>query len=351
MPVITLTDKYNCRYNPAKRLCQHRILILWFAFVPALAGVHDVTPAIAPDILTFDELVVLSDTDRPPAPLAEKVERLLTTPFVDNEASIANVEPHRPVVQGIGPVVRVVSWNIERGLNFDLIRLAFSDPEGFRKIALERGKPWQEQIDLELRTLQDADIILLNEVDLGMKRTDYRDVARDLARALKMNYAFGVEFLEVDRLDDLGLKNVQLEDSGLARKMQEELNPDRARYLGLHGNAILSRYPIRNARIARLPVCHDWYRTEKAAISRLEQGKRFASNKIFLERIDREVRQGGRMALIADLGIPEVPGGVATVVGIHLENKCKPACRAKQMDSLLSQIKEVDHPVIMGGRF
>ena len=160
---------------------------------PALAGVHDVTPAIAPDILTFDELVVLSDTDRPPAPLAEKVERLLTTPFVDNEASIANVEPHRPVVQGIGPVVRVVSWNIERGLNFDLIRLAFSDPEGFRKIALERGKPWQEQIDLELRTLQDADIILLNEVDLGMKRTDYRDVARDLARALKMNYAFGVD--------------------------------------------------------------------------------------------------------------------------------------------------------------
>src|SRR6185437_6201595 len=81
---------------------------------------------------------------------------------------------------------------------------------------------------------------------------------------------------------------VQLEDSELAKQMQEELKADPARYRGLHGNAILSRYPIKHARIYRLPVCHDWYLREKAAISQLEKGKRIGANKIFLERIDRK---------------------------------------------------------------
>jgi hypothetical protein len=141
-------------------------------------------------------------------------------------------------VDAIGPVVRIASWNIERGLNFDHIRLALSDPDGFRQAALRRGAldtNKQAQIDRQLRTLRDADIILLNEVDLGMKRTDYRDVARDLAHALGMNYVFGVEFVEVDRLDDLGLESVQLEDPNLIHKMREELKPDPA-VEGVHEN-------------------------------------------------------------------------------------------------------------------
>jgi endonuclease/exonuclease/phosphatase family metal-dependent hydrolase len=325
------------------------ISIFWFALLPLAAGVHDYAPAIAPELLRFDELVALSNADRPPAPLGDKLERLLKTPFIDNEAAAHNAKPHKPSVEGVGRVVRVVSWNIERGLNFDLIRLAFSDSEGFRQAVLQRGKPWKEQVNRQLEALQGADIILLNEADDGNKRTDYRDVARDLAHALGMNYAFGVEFVEVDRLEDLGLEPPQLEDSELARRMQEDLKPDPGRYRGLHGNAILSRYPIRNAQIVRLPVCHDWYRTEKEEISRLEQGKRFASNKIFLARIEREVRRGGRMALVADLSIPELPGGVATVVSIHLENKCKPECRTKQMDTLLSEIGNRENPIIIGG--
>jgi hypothetical protein len=164
-----------------------------------------------------------------------------------------------------------------------------------------------------------------------------------------MNYVFGVEFVEVDRLDDLGLQQVELNDPALTPQMREELKPDPARYLGLHGSAILSRYPIQNTRILRFPVCHDWYKTEKAEISKLEKGKRLAPNKVFLERIEREVRLGGRMAIIADLRIPDLPQGVATVVNVHLENKCKPECRIKQMDALLSQIKEVEHPVIVAG--
>lgn len=98
-------------------------------------------------------------------------------------------------------------------------------------------------------------------------------------------------------------------------------------------------------------MCHDWYHAEKAAISRLEKGKRAAANKIFLERIAREVRHGGRMALIADVRIPDLAEGAVTVVGVHLENKCKPGCRAKQMDALLARIQETENPVIIAGDF
>ncbi len=334
MPLITLT-----RITVLTTLCM----------IPSLlAASRGPVPATAPQLLSFDELVTLSQTDQPAAPLDEKLDNLLRTPFLGNAATL----PRRPSVNGIGPVLRVASWNIERGLNFDLIRLALSDPNGFRQAALQRGAvdtDKEAEIDRQLRALRDADIVLLNEVDLGMKRTDYRDVARDLAHARGMNYVFGVEFVEVDRLDDLGLEKVQLEDPELTQKMREELKPDPARYLGLHGNAILSRYPIQNARMLRLPVCHDWYKTEKAEISKLEQGKRLASNKVFLERIEREVRQGGRMAIIADVRIPDLPGGLATVVNVHLENKCKPECRTRQMDALLAEIKDLEHPVIMGG--
>ncbi|MGD0298719.1 MAG: endonuclease/exonuclease/phosphatase family protein [Bryobacteraceae bacterium] len=327
------------------------ILMLWPAILPLLAVVRE-PPTGAQEFLSFDELASLSNTDQPAEPLAEKLDRLLRTPIVSNRAALAGERPHRPLVDGIGPVLRVASWNIERGLNFDLIRLALSDPDGFKQAALERGAmnaTKMANIEHQLTTLRDADVIVLNEVDLGMKRTDYRDVARDLAQALGMNYVFGVEFVEVDRLEDLGLENYQLEDRALTQQIREDLAPDPARYLGLHGSAILSRYPILSARIFRLPVCHDWYNTEKAEVSKLEKGKRLAANKVFLERIEREVRRGGRMAIIADVQIPDLPDGVATVVNVHLENKCKPECRTRQMDALLSRIKEVGHPVIVAG--
>jgi hypothetical protein len=250
----------------APTMSKSATVILWTLIFALLAAAHEAKPVTGQEFLTFEELVTLSDTDQPGRPLAEKLDRLLTAPILNNDAALAGIRPHRPYVDGIGPVLRVVSWNIERGLNFDLIRLALSDPDAFTEAALRRGKfdeNKQARIEQQLRTLRDADIVVLNEVDLGMKRTDYRDVARDLAQALGMNYVFGVEFLEVDRLDDLGLEKIQLEDPALTQQMREDLRPDRSRYLGLHGSAILSRYPIQNAHIFRLPVCHDWYQTER----------------------------------------------------------------------------------------
>ncbi len=46
--------------------------------------------------------------------------------------------------------------------------------------------------------LRTADVIVWNEVDSGMKRTGYYAVIRELGEALKMNWAYGVEFVKVD---------------------------------------------------------------------------------------------------------------------------------------------------------
>ncbi len=100
---------------------------------------------------------------------------------------------------------------------------------------------------------------------------------------------------------------------------------DPSRYSGLHGNAILSRYPIEHARIVRLPVCHDWFGTERPEISALEKAKRLAANKVFLERIEREVRRGGRMALIANVQIPGLPAGLQP--DAHWLDRQSPAMR------------------------
>jgi endonuclease/exonuclease/phosphatase family metal-dependent hydrolase len=55
------------------------------------------------------------------------------------------------------------------------------------------------------------------------------------------------------------------------------------------------------------------------------------------------------MALIADISVPELPTGRATIVATHLENKCTPACRRRQMQALLAEVKSIENPVILAG--
>jgi endonuclease/exonuclease/phosphatase family metal-dependent hydrolase len=164
-----------------------------------------------------------------------------------------------------------------------------------------------------------------------------------------MNYAYGVEFVEVDPVFELGTEPVHLGDAQEDRRLREDLQVDAQRYYGLHGTAILSRYPIDRARILRLPVCYDWYGKEYKAVSRLEQGKRWSAHKLFQERIGRELRHGGRMALIADISVPDLPTQRATIVATHLENKCAPACRRRQMQALLADLKSNPNPLVMAG--
>ena len=303
-----------------------------------------------PDLLSFDELVSLASTAKPEGVLGARLSALLNTPFVQSDAGLANFQPHRPNVTGLGFVLRVGLWNIERGLNFDLIRSALSDPSEFLRTTKAGITPRQKEIvESQLATLQGVDVLILNEADWGMKRTEYRDISRELAKALHMNYAYGVEFVEVDPLFDLDTEPVHLTDAQQEQRLQKDLQVDRQQYHGLHGTAILSRYPIDHARILRLPVCYDRYAKEYAAISKLEQGRRWSARKIFRERVERELRQGGRMALITEISIPDLPTGHATIVATHLENKCPPECRRRQMRALLADLQSDKNPVVVAG--
>ncbi len=309
-----------------------------------------------PEPLTFAELRTLSGEPVPAGELGSRLQRLLTTPVIDNTAALAGAKPARPEWPGLGPLLRAAMWNIERGQEFDLVRLALTDPEGLVKDALRRreeaGVASHSREVAAAREqaawLHDADVLVLNEVDWGMTRTGYRDVARELARAAGMNYAYGVEFLEVDKLY-LGDEDIDLSDDKKEAEIRESLRPDPERYLGMHGTALLSRYPIRSARIHRLRRCYDWFGKEKEQIAQLEKGRREVAEKVFLERITREVRQGGRMAIIAELDVPEAPSGKLTVIAAHLENKCVPKCRQEQLDDLLNQVRGAAGPLILAG--
>jgi endonuclease/exonuclease/phosphatase family metal-dependent hydrolase len=140
-----------------------------------------------------------------------------------------------------------------------------------------------------------------------------------------------------------------MDDKTAQEDIQKSFDVDKSRYLGMHGTAVLSRYPIRQAMLRPLPVCYDWYTQEKKEISQLEAGKRVGANLAFMERITREVRRGGRTVLIVELGVPESPTGAVTVVAPHLENKCKPDCRLKQARQILQWIRSDHNPVILGG--
>ena len=321
----------------------------------AEAAWSSTSPGKNPDLLSFDDLVALSKTAQPAGDLANRLDSLLNTPFLHDDPS---AKPRRPTIANLGPVLRLAMWNIERGLNIDLIRAALSDPTKFREIAHNEtpADPHRAAIESQLQKLQDIDLLILNEADLGMKRTNYDDVTADLASALHMNYAYAVEFVEVDPIFDLGSEEIHLPDPQQDQRLQQDLHVDAQKYHGLHGTAILSRYPLHNVRIFRLPVCYDWYAAEYAAISSLEQGRRWSAKKLFDERIERELRHGGRMALIADISVPELADangnpGQATIVATHLENKCTPACRKQQMAALLDQVRSVQNPVILAGDF
>ena len=113
--------------------------------------------------------------------------------LLDQRAEIDGLEPRS---RQLGTFLRVVFWNIERGLEYKAIEAAFTDPAKFSllldKKKYPRGSRQRATILQQVELMKQADVIVLNEADWGLKRTDYRNVVADLALAAKMNYAFGV---------------------------------------------------------------------------------------------------------------------------------------------------------------
>jgi endonuclease/exonuclease/phosphatase family metal-dependent hydrolase len=283
-----------------------------------------------PELLTFREISGLAST-APETELNQKLERLLATPVLSNAAAEAGVRPHRPEVPKFGPALRVALWNIARGERIDQIKLAIGKPEAFAAAFRERRwrpgeRAWAEY---QLNALATADVLVLNEADWGLARTGYRNVTGELAEAASMNYVFAPEFVEIDPA------------------VLTEADPER--FAGLHGTAILSRYRITRVRRVALPACYDWFNTEAREPGVIERGRRWSAKLAFHVEVPREIRRGGRLALIASLQVPDAPGGVVTVVGTHLETRTTPACRQKQMRVLLDALQDTSGPVVLAG--
>lgn len=187
------------------------------------------------------------------------------------EAEIHNLAPMPPQVpETLGTLV----FNMERGVHLAELGDFLADCP-------------------EVRPL---DIVLANELDDGCIRSGGKDTARGLAERFGWNYVFGLEFIELVNGQD----------------------PK-----GFHGNAIFSRWPIRRARVVRLPEQYNWY-------------------------FDRQRRIGGRCAILAELDVGGRPLGVAT---IHLENRTHGQGRRQQLEAVLEAAEAMfpNMPVILGG--
>ena len=180
------------------------------------------------------------------------------------------VELPKTVPEALG----VLMFNMERGVNLEEIREFLRDcPD-----------------------IQPFDLILANELDDGCARSGNKNTARELAKAFGLNYAWGLEFIEL-------------------------VNDENEK--GFHGNAVFSRWPIRRAGVIRLPEEYNWY-------------------------FDRQRRIGGRLAVFAELDVGGKPLGA---VSIHLENRTHGEGRLHQMQTILEAVRRElpDMPLILGG--
>ena len=125
--------------------------------------------------------------------------------------------------------IRIITWNIERGYRTN-------------------------EIIQELQKI-DADIILLQEVDIGTIRTGMLDVGNEIANALKYQIIYGTDCWHV---------NDYHENDPNAAKIQYNSLP----HNGCEGNAILTRFNIIKAYPVIMPCVRNSYRPYHADMKR-----------------------------------------------------------------------------------
>lgn len=178
--------------------------------------------------------------------------------------------------------LKVVSWNIERGAHFDrLVRRITTDTE-----------------------INDFDLLLLNEVDLGMGRSGNRDVARALAEAADADFIFANSHLVLVE-GDAGERGHGVPNNW-----------------ALHGTAVLSRVPIRRFLGVGLPE--------------------------YVDKLGaKEQRLGRKRALIVEVLLAGEP---CLVAAVHLDPFAPSRHRAAQLRYLNASIEQFQvAPCLIGG--
>lgn len=182
----------------------------------------------------------------------------------NQEIEVGNFAPTGRLFRPWGPI-HVVDWNIDRGLQLGGI------------------------IDFLAST--NADLILLQEVDINARRTHQLNIAREVSQKLQLNYIFGREF--------------------------QELTQGSRTSPAYHGQATLSPWPLSNPRILRFRRQSSFWRP-----------------RWFLPEIEPlQERIGGRIALISEVSI----GGRRLVTyNLHLESRGDDALRCSQLTETLN---------------
>lgn len=226
-------------------------------------------------------------------PHFERLIEFPSTPALEASSLFASLRPaYHPVMETVHTgqyarplaprksAYRILAWNVERGKELT------GQIEMFRQHEYLRG----------------ADVLLLTETDVGMARSGNTDVAQTLARELGYDYAFVPCYLSL------------VKGSGIERDIEGEND------LGLHGNAILSRYPMSDIRRISLSNGID----------------KMAGN---------EKRLGSQTAVSATI---EFPGKPTTLACVHLDANSTQRHRMEQMRDILDAIPTAG-PALLGG--
>ncbi len=321
------------------------LLIVFLGMCPAfsLSGYEQVVNPDEGIYLNYGDLVELSKVYKPHGKLLLKLEKQLNNPILKQPPKVYADFLHGIV---LGDFFRVASWNIERGFNEDKIETIFLSGDASSINLLRQASIGELQEEINI--LSKASIVVLNEADIGLPRTNYENIVEKLANSLKMGYVFGIEFIEVDPYQ-LGIRKFSEKERTFLepQALQQLDNLDKEKYHGLHGTAILSKYTILDAKVIRLPDCYNWYKEESDKLSALELVRREAADKVFSSKVLTELRHGGRIAVITDLLLPN--GQRITVVATHLENRCLPQCRVNQFEFLLNRLRNIKNPLILAG--
>lgn len=274
--------------------------------------------------------------DPTPTPaLAAKLDRLFNQPVIHNTGK----KPLRPHNAALGDFLRVATWNVEKSIHTESAIAALKSESAFKAQLKPKILADPKRLEEALRQrerLITADVLLLQEMDVGMPRSGYLDAAREFAKALGMNYSYAVQQIEVDPV------TLGLEPGAPA--------PDPARYQGLFGIAVLSKYPILDATCFQLKTQpYDWYRDEQVSPGPVEKFRRGAAKLLVHSDIQREMKIGGRIFYRVDLQVPGLPNDTLSIIHNHLEIKTTIRGREMQMAEIFEHIRTIPHPVVMAG--
>ena len=204
------------------------------------------------------------------------VERILNAVVCENFSD--NPKSQIPNPQS----VNAVAWNIERGCIFEGILDALKNHDD----------------------LKDKDLYLLTELDYGMARSGNRFVAQEIAKELKLNYAFAPVYIALQKV------------SGVEAMIEGENTTS------IHGLAMFSKYPMQNVHAVDLPNGKD-------------------------KMWGKEKRLGYLRAIVADI---EHPAGTFRAVTMHLDAHCSRKHRQKQVQIILDHLDTLPKlPTILGG--